>query len=666
MKDLTAKRMTTLNSRRDSRGSRRGTRSSLPPTRNGVSFDDGASTRSAQSHQLPLQQTEFVPRNTSAPPAHNPFHQRSISETQGTDQYEGSRYQKQDLPPPPPAHATLPGPSGHSSLNNSSDAVNERSSSESDSRFQPIKELQPAQAPEPVTAPPAFAHPPGAQPASKPYHHPELRRAKSRMSNDTLSQLAGAGGIAVAGAAAAWKMSPGRRSEEVPRATEAPNDATRFDRVLPPPPVEYQRDPSPLHQAHTQFDGSRQPIELDGKGWRRSRTPSPTKSPSIAIGGRQFEPRTDSLNGPEKVLRKPLPSVGTERPRTAGSVGDRDRVIARFPTNASNDDINLGRQLTNASSNYDSEPTASPDHASTRQSFERPRAGVMKTVGSVEPGVGVGDAHYSSKTTTNIPDIDFGPTYNYASSKTASKPARPNIPEPTIPESGHTRSGSAENDRRSIAWQPGMGAIGGSSGRALTPEQFVHQRAQSRIAPGFAHTRSNTPPRQSPELANQPRPSSGERPGSRGAAATFQTGDYSTRLSAREQEHVAKMTGGPLLNMGPGRLSQGGGLVGAIEAREREKQEIKQGISGQMVQQAINHRQSFQYGGQETMYDANGQPITTPPYSSSQAWAVPSPGRRSPGIRGPFVGQVPSPQEFAARRQSSQFQGNAPDGQYRS
>jgi CCR4-NOT transcriptional complex subunit CAF120 len=738
MKDLTSTRMTTLNSRRNSRGSRQGARSSLPPTRNGVSFDDAASTRSAQSHRLPLQQTEFVPRNTSAPPALNPFatpsHNRSISEVQRTDHYK-----KQDVPPPPPAHATRPGRSGHSSLNNSSDAINERSSSESDTRFHPLKEFQPTSAPEPVTAPPAFAHPPGAQPTSKPYHHPELRRAKSRMSTDTLSQLAGAGGIAVAGAAAAWKTSPGRRSEDIPRDTDrdgastdrrgAPEvqaiqgDSSRFDRALPPPPVEYQRDPSPLHQAHMPQDG-RRAVELDGaqKGWRRSRTPSPSKSSyPLAIGGRQFEPRTDSLgrDSPTKVPRKPLPAAETERPRTAGSLHavsqeGLDRVT-RFPTKSSYDDINLGRQLTNSSSNYDNESTISPDYASTRKSTEtkrsidKPRAGVMKTVGTVEavePEVVVGDAHYSNpkkEISTDIPDVDFGPTYNYASDKTRPGTSRasgtPNEPpnhdvdnrmssgfgsqNAKPPELDYIRTGSAGSDRRSMAWQPGMGTITGTS-RALTPEQFVQQKAQSRVTPAYVHTRkqsnirSNTPPllsRSSPDPKNHSRQSSGERPVSRGGTAIFQSspGDYSTHLSAREQEHVAKITGGPLVNMAPGpRSSQGGGLVGAIEAREREKQEMKQGISGQMVQQAINQRQHAQtyghtqYGGQEVIYDANGRPMlsSATPYAPGQAWGVPNTGRRSPGTSGPFVGQVPTPEEFAARRQSQQF-GNAPDGQYR-
>jgi CCR4-NOT transcriptional complex subunit CAF120 len=70
--------------------------------------------------------------------------------------------------------------------------------------------------------------------------------------------------------------------------------------------------------------------------------------------------------------------------------------------------------------------------------------------------------------------------------------------------------------------------------------------------------------------------------------------DFSAHLSAREQEHVARVTGSPLINMA-GNSAQSvpsGGLIGAIEAREREKEEMKAGVrSSVMVQQAIAQRQ---------------------------------------------------------------------------
>ncbi len=89
----------------------------------------------------------------------------------------------------------------------------------------------------------------------------------------------------------------------------------------------------------------------------------------------------------------------------------------------------------------------------------------------------------------------------------------------------------------------------------------------------------------------------GQRPGSQGAASAFgkASGDVSSYLSAREQEHLAKVTGTPLIHMGANsRPPSGGGLVGAIAAREREKQQMKDGVSSQAVQHAINQRQQIQ------------------------------------------------------------------------
>lgn len=73
-------------------------------------------------------------------------------------------------------------------------------------------------------------------------------------------------------------------------------------------------------------------------------------------------------------------------------------------------------------------------------------------------------------------------------------------------------------------------------------------------------------------------------------------GEVSSHLSAREQEHVARITGSPLIalagNKGPSQTKAG--LVGAIEARERERAQMRAGIGGQAVAQAIDQRQREQ------------------------------------------------------------------------
>jgi CCR4-NOT transcriptional complex subunit CAF120 len=74
-------------------------------------------------------------------------------------------------------------------------------------------------------------------------------------------------------------------------------------------------------------------------------------------------------------------------------------------------------------------------------------------------------------------------------------------------------------------------------------------------------------------------------------------------MTAREQEHVAKMTGGPLIQVGERSKTPDPsiGLIGAIEAREQEKRNMRQGVAGHMVKEAIAQRQAAErnYGYQQ-------------------------------------------------------------------
>lgn len=217
-----------------------------------------------------------------------------------------------------------------------------------------------------------------------------------------------------------------------------------------------------------------------------------------------------------------------------------------------------------------------------------------------------------------------------------------------------SRSPAADDKRRSVIWQPGMAAAPPDSpgNRTMTPEQFVHQRSgsSSRITPAYLaaarprsgdwtspahqHTSSRElPPRPhsrgSTMMLNQndmsyrshsrsptmmlhqndmpPRPHSRgstmllnpnegqQRPTSRGSSMLLNQNDLSSHLSAREQEHVARMTGQSFFNLSNANGRQqnvgSGGLIGAIDAREREKRSMKEGLSNQMVQNAIAQRQ---------------------------------------------------------------------------
>jgi CCR4-NOT transcriptional complex subunit CAF120 len=120
-----------------------------------------------------------------------------------------------------------------------------------------------------------------------------------------------------------------------------------------------------------------------------------------------------------------------------------------------------------------------------------------------------------------------------------------------------------------------------------------------------------------------------------------QQGDYAAKLSAREQEHVARMTGMPLVSVPPRSRTPDPsvGLIGAIEAREQEKRNMREGVSGQMVQAAIAQRQQHErqqsygvpnhaqyaaqmaYGvaqGQQQQYYGGQAPPQQPPWPPNQ------------------------------------------------
>ncbi|POS70870.1 PH domain-containing protein [Diaporthe helianthi] len=277
-----------------------------------------------------------------------------------------------------------------------------------------------------------------------------------------------------------------------------------------------------------------------------------------------------------------------------------------------------GTMMSEASSNYDdTASTDSPDYASTRKSSEtqesreRPRAGVLKTVGDT-----AASDSGSGRSRVDMPDINFGPTFNLAhgAERTAAggpwvppnppaaqpprsfSPGPRKTPAPTTPsanitpftaEFGHARNESEDTlKHRSVAWQPGV-AVGGGSGRdgVLSPEEFVAQRAAAAPAPQYAHQRTpsgnalaNMAP--SPPLVKRSgsqdhltkrhsRSGSADllnRPPSRGSGNILGmngSGGASTTLSAREQEHLARTTGTPLISMAtnsPGPQAQGPGM----------------------------------------------------------------------------------------------------------
>ncbi|KAH8884003.1 hypothetical protein GQ53DRAFT_408703 [Thozetella sp. PMI_491] len=762
MKELTGTRMSMMDdapqshSRSNSRSSKRLSFGPQPTgaSRPRVNFaDDSGSPRSSRSLTItrPGQRTDSAPpdpsRHRAAPAmaANNARHSRNISDTQLDGDFVAHGF---DAPTGPGA----PNRPADRARTFASDLAStpERVSSEDE---RPIRTTPPGnihegmgrmETPEPVNAPPSFSHTPGARPQQQPYHSPEMRRANSRLSSTTLSQLAKAGGLTPetfpddpmerhSGEDSSTAGQLDLRSQAV----QQPHDATplgmnanlngsrealtlanppRSSPGLPPPqqglsqhrsrsplagpagppppgPLPNYRGPPPPLTSPTGplLQGRGQPPMMSPRGPPPDGRPySPKWDPRMGPPppGAGYSPRGPPPNGPPPgprrtpppnpalqrqppphlqgggsppINRKPLPARTTSLKRQeeggsappsptssngsftqrvleeAGMGGGRQQQPVPRQAPATRQPIvptqGIFRQNSETSSRYDdASSTASPDYASTRkstdtqESVDRPRAGVLKTVGAGQT-MAVPAPQADPSSDYSIPDIDFGRTINYSRSKTPTLPSGgatngPNTgvqPNPrqlnTINTSqGHTRQESDDTIRRSVAWQPGMAVTSPGAERVLSPEEFVQQRAAA--APMYAHQRNpsgntlaalrtGTP---TPPLA---RPGSGQafhsrsnsadllqngRPLSQGTAAVLSGGEMSSYLSAREQEHVARMTGSPLIavagNKGP---AQQAGLVGAIDARERERAQMKQGFAGQAVAQAIDQRQREQH-----------------------------------------------------------------------
>ncbi|KLJ08832.1 hypothetical protein EMPG_15726 [Blastomyces silverae] len=272
---------------------------------------------------------------------------------------------------------------------------------------------------------------------------------------------------------------------------------------------------------------------------------------------------------------------------------------------------------------------------------------------------------------------------------------------------------SNDDHRRSMIWQPGMVSGSVSPGTHITPEEFVQRKADAnrlsslgRFPPGTTQPRPasgdwtnyNRQQSMKQDLPTRPhsrgasvmlghsgpgttppsRPSSGDwtniarqqammremppRPHSRGASVMLgHTDNISTQLSAREQEYVARMTGSSFFNLSSENQSEapvhGVSLVSAIDAREREKRAIKEGLSGQMVQQAIAQRQ---YRQTQSPPPLQSQPAPAQYQASSYFPPQHYQHNRSDDTLGGYGSvyphQQPSPSQWSVDQQQQHYQ----------
>ncbi|KFY25272.1 hypothetical protein V493_04727, partial [Pseudogymnoascus sp. VKM F-4281 (FW-2241)] len=549
---------------------------------------------------------------------------------------------------------------------------------------QELRDLQLNSGVAPVSRPPAFSHAPGTLPPSaKLQNSPELRRAKSRMSNGTLSQFAGAGGLAATEGVAQYRagLEEMRVADEsrggLPRGVHAFDDPSsgmnanmasgaegmivggsrpsfdqRPESLRTRTPEEAGGAPFYNSVGATPFPNAISNAALPDQRAVRPTVVVPTYPPPYAQGHAKTpsgdtttsQPRSANRNS---LQRKPLPggtpvapigplTYDPSSPGGASTVGslhmDQDAFDSIKPRGNQPGDP-VVRQTTNLShvsetSHYTDSPTEAPpvdQSIPARTAYDRPRSGMMRTVG------GYGEA--TPTTPSDFPAIDFGPTINYAStSNPLSKPApqrtdRPQMqPQPqTQPAQPPANRGptNAKQPSRTLAWAPGMASSVPTSPGGLTPEEFVAQRAavaataQSHARQGSAsNLRANTPT--SPIGA-------GGRPGHARNNSSF---DALQREGARPSSRGA----GQAL----------GGLVGTIDARERERKDVVRGVNSQGVLHAMGQRVVHGQGQAQSPGGRAVSPSPGPAYGQGRA-VSPGPGpaygqgrSQSPGPMGAY------------------------------
>ncbi|PYI16532.1 PH domain protein [Aspergillus violaceofuscus CBS 115571] len=684
LKEATSRRMATAGSRTSSiSGSKPRFRSSLP-SRQGGNVRAGPNQRiTTPPENRPgyNQSTDAIvregPESDPISPVH---HARGASDFAGLASQAQVHVSLSDSSPPSSSHE-LP-PNGERARDSDRSSAEGERNHHADPAAEAVgQQFRPVSPPSPVAQPPAFTHGPGEVPHTRPRPSSDLRKVNNRMSDATLTQLvAASGGLSSLG-------------PDVP----AENRATTRD----------SNEPSPITPSSESIEHYADWVNPEAIRSHDSQPAPPTRPRSGAFGPPLAIPKARGLrlDTTKAVKRKPVPQQYAGEPDSSSMTGEPSFDDLRHTVNEEALNWVGSRQLSFTSretgnrqdegSIYDDESAASPDYASTKgsvyskrsvKSIPRPRMGVMKTVGTVpdKKDYVIGDAHYALEQplepNPDIPTVDFGPTMTLMPTT-----ARPNTSE-TYKKSGHERSDSNVTEKQgpphhmershsrspSMMWQPGMAAPRPTTPGRLTPEQFVQQRSAP-SPPAHVHHRtlsSSATAKLAPAL---PRPLSGEwasgsrqqphpsahregpaRPHSRGASTVMNYNELSSHLSAREQEHVSRMTGAPLLDFSGGHKPQVTpvnpmGLVGAIDAREREKKIIRDGVSNQMVQHAIAQRQQHWQQQQQPPSQPMPAQLQAQPYGQDSHYSVynlPAASRTWDALNQPYYPEEPRRQSW--------------------
>ncbi|KAK5034673.1 hypothetical protein LTR13_006329 [Exophiala sideris] len=282
----------------------------------------------------------------------------------------------------------------------------------------------------------------------------------------------------------------------------------------------------------------------------------------------------------------------------------------------------------------------------------RIRTGVLKTVG--DPSLGNTSSPSEEHIKVEIPMVDFGTTITPTLTPgVRNRPATVGAndsckgdkisPKPqSHSQDARTFYVNAQSGRPSSrAWQP-VDTGRQSPVESLTAEQFVQQRAAAaRIPQPYSSHRSVSYSRieRSPTKLEKKKDLPG-RPVSRNSLIA----DFSSaKLSAREQEHIARVTGGPLIQVVERTQTPDPfvGLVGAIEVRQQEKRMVRQELAGYMAEQAMWQRQVAEWNYASQQYSGHGYAVAQSPIS----WT-------SSGFSSPLSGVQKPPMDWNSRSSS--------------
>lgn len=619
MKEVTARRISAARENGqvgdlDAQRSKRNSMGSRTGSRNGIRYEDLSPTPSRGGHQYNMstdavfatQRKVTAPAvmgGLTAPPS--TYHNRSASESimaspskgrrqnngyvpsrLSMDHVDSPQHMDMDISPVPSAHHNY-GDSLRPGQTSQAELLDSRNSSDSDLQIERTRshaedlnrDMRQSTPPGPVAPPPEFQHQPMDRPQKRPEVRPDVIRQKSRLSNATLDQMVqsskmnkdNAAGIA---AATAWRTG---QENQPPRGV---------GHETPKPTGMSANQPSKAMVADGSY--SQSPADIRPPEVRQPSEHSITLPPPLA------QSRSTSESS---VRRKPVPPPVP--------------AAAPPPVPTRTQPSESASKYSDSNFNYDSDE--SPDYASTvrksedEKSIPKQRSGVLKTVGDV----GASSTAPAGPPRSDVPDIDFGPTRALTpgpsrpstamgvvgSRSPLDSPAestperRSRTPENVTPEIKPARPGHSRGS--SYAWQPATAYGRISPGPSLSPEEFVQQRFNAANYPsGYVPYRSSSASKVEQATAAAPKKLQKKRDSKSVSRNSLLGIDYSANLSAREQEHVARMTGGPLLNLGERNRTPDPsvGLIGAIEAREQEKRHIREGVSGHMVQAAIAQR----------------------------------------------------------------------------